>query len=90
MLESIVVDDRLGKPLFVPQTELSNAQLQFKLARDVDNKISKRQLVYYLVKGINRELFTSWRVSSRRRARRGDDDELSGVEHVNPTEGPYA
>ncbi|KZT67440.1 ATP-dependent protease La [Daedalea quercina L-15889] len=59
VLESLVVEDRLRKALLVLKKELINAQLQSKLARDVDNKIAKRQREYYLMeqlKGIKKEL----------------------------------
>lgn len=59
VLESLVVSDRLQKALLVLKKELINAQLQSKLARDVDNKIAKRQREYYLMeqlKGIKKEL----------------------------------
>ncbi|KAF9440890.1 LON-domain-containing protein, partial [Macrolepiota fuliginosa MF-IS2] len=59
VLESLVVDDRLRKSLLVLKKELINAQLQSKLARDVDSKIAKRQREYYLMeqlKGIKKEL----------------------------------
>ncbi|EKM79001.1 hypothetical protein AGABI1DRAFT_75578 [Agaricus bisporus var. burnettii JB137-S8] len=59
VLESLVVDDRLRKALLVLKKELINAQLQSKLARDVDSKIAKRQREYYLMeqlKGIKKEL----------------------------------
>lgn len=59
VLESLVVSDRLRKALLVLKKELINAQLQSKLARDVDSKIAKRQREYYLMeqlKGIKKEL----------------------------------
>ncbi|KAJ6577065.1 ATP-dependent protease La [Mycena vulgaris] len=59
VLESLEVTDRLRKALLVLKKELINAQLQSKLARDVDNKIAKRQREYYLMeqlKGIKKEL----------------------------------
>ncbi|KAI0359783.1 ATP-dependent protease La [Trametes cingulata] len=59
VLESLAVDDRLRKALLVLKKELINAQLQSKLARDVDSKIAKRQREYYLMeqlKGIKKEL----------------------------------
>ncbi|KAF5359413.1 hypothetical protein D9756_003583 [Leucocoprinus leucothites] len=59
VLESLVVDDRLRKALLVLKKELINAQLQSKLARDVDSKIAKRQREYYLMeqlRGIKKEL----------------------------------
>ncbi|TFY60308.1 hypothetical protein EVJ58_g5229 [Rhodofomes roseus] len=59
VLESLIVEDRLRKALLVLKKELINAQLQSKLARDVDSKIAKRQREYYLMeqlKGIKKEL----------------------------------
>ncbi|KAJ7041808.1 ATP-dependent protease La [Mycena alexandri] len=59
VLESLEVTDRLQKALLVLKKELINAQLQSKLARDVDSKIAKRQREYYLMeqlKGIKKEL----------------------------------
>ena len=59
VLESLVVEERLRKALLVLKKELINAQLQSKLARDVDSKIAKRQREYYLMeqlKGIKKEL----------------------------------
>ncbi|KAJ7675221.1 ATP-dependent protease La [Mycena rosella] len=59
VLESLEVTDRLRKALLVLKKELINAQLQSKLARDVDSKIAKRQREYYLMeqlKGIKKEL----------------------------------
>jgi ATP-dependent Lon protease len=59
VLESLSVEDRLGKALLVLKKELINAQLQSKLSRDVDSKIAKRQREYYLMeqlKGIKKEL----------------------------------
>ncbi|PCH40622.1 ATP-dependent protease La [Wolfiporia cocos MD-104 SS10] len=49
VLESLPVEDRLRKALLVLKKELINAQLQSKLARDVDNKIAKRQREYHLM-----------------------------------------
>ena len=43
VLEALSVEDRLRKALLVLKKELINAQLQSKLARDVDSKIAKRQ-----------------------------------------------
>ncbi|KIJ52552.1 hypothetical protein M422DRAFT_202688 [Sphaerobolus stellatus SS14] len=59
VLESLVIEDRLQKALLVLKKELINAQLQSKIARDVDSKIAKRQREYYLMeqlKGIKKEL----------------------------------
>ncbi|KAF8872693.1 hypothetical protein BD779DRAFT_330195 [Infundibulicybe gibba] len=56
----LVVDDRMRKALLVLKKELINAQLQSKLSRDVDSKITKRQREYYLIeqlKGIKKELW---------------------------------
>ncbi|EJD45962.1 ATP-dependent protease La [Auricularia subglabra TFB-10046 SS5] len=59
VLESMDVEDRLRKALLVLKKELINAQLQQKIARDVESKIQKRQREYYLMeqmKGIKKEL----------------------------------
>ncbi|EIW84492.1 ATP-dependent protease La [Coniophora puteana RWD-64-598 SS2] len=59
VLEATQVEERLRRALLVLKKELINAQLQSKLARDVDSKIAKRQREYYLMeqlKGIKREL----------------------------------
>lgn len=59
VLESMDVEDRLRKSLLVLKKELINAQLQQKIARDVESKIQKRQREYYLMeqlKGIKKEL----------------------------------
>ncbi|WWC88496.1 ATP-dependent protease La [Kwoniella dendrophila CBS 6074] len=59
VLESTSVEDRLQRALVLLKKELINAQLQFKIARDVDTKIQKRQREYYLMeqlKGIKKEL----------------------------------
>ncbi|KAK6908069.1 ATP-dependent protease La [Kwoniella mangroviensis CBS 10435] len=59
VLESTNVEDRLQRSLVLLKKELINAQLQFKIARDVDTKIQKRQREYYLMeqlKGIKKEL----------------------------------
>ncbi|KAJ7098178.1 ATP-dependent protease La, partial [Mycena belliarum] len=59
VLGSLDAADRLRKALLVLKKELINAQLQSKLARDVDSKIAKRQREYYLMeqlKGIKKEL----------------------------------
>ncbi|WVR06448.1 ATP-dependent protease La [Kwoniella sp. DSM 27419] len=59
VLESTSVEDRLQRALVLLKKELINAQLQFKIARDVDSKIQKRQREYYLMeqlKGIKKEL----------------------------------
>ncbi|KAH7106267.1 ATP-dependent protease La [Auriculariales sp. MPI-PUGE-AT-0066] len=59
VLESLDIEDRLQKALLVLKKELMNAQLQQKIARDVESKIQKRQREYYLMeqmKGIKKEL----------------------------------
>ncbi|KJZ77928.1 Lon protease-like protein [Hirsutella minnesotensis 3608] len=53
------VEERMQKALIVLKKELMNAQLQSKITKDVENKISKRQREYWLMeqmKGIRREL----------------------------------
>lgn len=59
VLESLNVEDRMHKALLVLKKELANAQLQSKITKDVENKITKRQREYWLMeqmKGIRREL----------------------------------
>lgn len=59
VLASLNVEDRMQKALVVLKKELMNAQLQSKISKDVENKISKRQREYWLMeqmKGIRREL----------------------------------
>ncbi|KAL1758633.1 ATP-dependent protease La [Schizophyllum commune] len=59
VLEATDVQTRLQQALLVLKKELINAELQSKLARDVDSKIAKRQREYYLMeqlKGIKKEL----------------------------------
>ncbi len=59
VLESLNVEDRMHKALLVLKKELANAQLQSKITKDVESKISKRQREYWLMeqmKGIRREL----------------------------------
>ncbi|XAO21517.1 ATP-dependent protease La [Cryptococcus bacillisporus CA1280] len=59
VLSSTSIEDRLQRALVLLKKELINAQLQFKIARDVDTKIQKRQREYYLMeqlKGIKKEL----------------------------------
>ncbi|ORX37316.1 Lon protease C-terminal proteolytic domain-domain-containing protein [Kockovaella imperatae] len=59
VVESPNIEDRLQKALELLKKELINAQLQQKIARDVDSKIQKRQREYYLMeqmKGIKKEL----------------------------------
>ncbi|KAJ7809554.1 Lon protease C-terminal proteolytic domain-containing protein [Mycena olivaceomarginata] len=59
VLQSLDVKERLSKALLVLKKELLNAQLQSKLAREVEGKIARRQREYWLVeqmRGIKREL----------------------------------
>ena len=59
VLKSTNIEERLQKALMVLKKELMNAQLQSKIAKDVENKIQKRQREYWLMeqmKGIRREL----------------------------------
>ena len=59
VLETMNVEERLSKSLMVLKKELMNAQLQSKIAKDVEGKIQKRQRDYWLMeqmKGIRREL----------------------------------
>ncbi|KAJ4414640.1 ATP-dependent Lon protease pim1 [Gnomoniopsis sp. IMI 355080] len=59
VLSSLNVEDRMQKALIVLKKELMNAQLQSKITKDVEQKISKRQREYWLMeqmKGIRREL----------------------------------
>ncbi|KAF3919433.1 hypothetical protein ABW21_db0208999 [Orbilia brochopaga] len=59
VLETLDVEDRLHKALVVLKKELMNAELQSKIAKDVEQKIQKRQREYWLMeqmKGIRREL----------------------------------
>lgn len=59
VLESLSVQDRLHKALTILKKELINAQLQSKIARDVETKLHKRQREVYLMeqlKGIKKEL----------------------------------
>ncbi|KAI1437176.1 lon protease [Xylaria sp. CBS 124048] len=59
VLSSLNVEDRMQKALVVLKKELMNAQLQSKITRDVEQKITKRQREYWLMeqmKGIRREL----------------------------------
>ncbi|KAL8298397.1 hypothetical protein RB597_006773 [Gaeumannomyces tritici] len=59
VLSSLNVEDRMQKALVVLKKELMNAQLQSKISKDVENKITKRQREYWLMeqmKGIRREL----------------------------------
>ena len=59
VLETMNIEERLSKSLTVLKKELMNAQLQSKIAKDVEGKIQKRQREYWLLeqmKGIRREL----------------------------------
>ncbi|KAK2675607.1 hypothetical protein RAB80_007792 [Fusarium oxysporum f. sp. vasinfectum] len=59
VLGCLNVEERMQKALVVLKKELMNAQLQSKISKDVENKISKRQREYWLMeqmKGIRREL----------------------------------
>ncbi|KAL2120481.1 hypothetical protein VTJ04DRAFT_4508 [Mycothermus thermophilus] len=59
VLESLNIEDRMHKALLVLKKELANAQLQSKITKDVESKITKRQREYWLMeqmKGIRREL----------------------------------
>ncbi|KAH6687982.1 ATP-dependent protease La [Plectosphaerella plurivora] len=59
VLASLNVEDRMQKALIVLKKELMNAQLQSKITKDVESKITKRQREYWLMeqmKGIRREL----------------------------------
>ncbi|PKS08917.1 hypothetical protein jhhlp_003530 [Lomentospora prolificans] len=59
ILSSLDVEDRMHKALTLLKKELMNAQLQSKISKDVENKITKRQREYWLMeqmKGIRREL----------------------------------
>lgn len=59
VLSALNVEDRMRKALVVLKKELMNAQLQSKITKDVEQKISKRQREYWLMeqmKGIRREL----------------------------------
>lgn len=58
-LEELNVEQRLSKALIVLKKELMNAELQSKIVKDVENKITKKQREYWLMeqmKGIKREL----------------------------------
>lgn len=58
-LEEMNVEQRLSKALLVLKKELMNAELQTKIAKDVETKIHKKQREYWLMeqmKGIKREL----------------------------------
>lgn len=59
VLATLNVEDRMQKALVVLKKELMNAQLQSKITKDVEQKITKRQREYWLMeqmKGIRREL----------------------------------
>ncbi|CAM1511586.1 Fc.00g090990.m01.CDS01 [Cosmosporella sp. VM-42] len=59
VLGCLNVEERMQKALVVLKKELMNAQLQSKISKDVESKISKRQREYWLMeqmKGIRREL----------------------------------
>ncbi|OTB03302.1 hypothetical protein M426DRAFT_321870 [Hypoxylon sp. CI-4A] len=59
VLGSLNVEERMQKALVVLKKELMNAQLQSKITKDVEQKITKRQREYWLMeqmKGIRREL----------------------------------
>lgn len=59
VLSSLNVEERMQKSLAVLKKELMNAQLQSKITKDVESKITKRQREYWLMeqmKGIRREL----------------------------------
>ncbi|TWU76666.1 ATP-dependent Lon protease pim1 [Metarhizium rileyi] len=59
VLSCMNVEERMQKALIVLKKELMNAQLQSKITKDVESKISKRQREYWLMeqmKGIRREL----------------------------------
>lgn len=59
VLSSLNVEERMQKSLVVLKKELMNAQLQSKITKDVESKITRRQREYWLMeqmKGIRREL----------------------------------
>ncbi|KAH9887830.1 lon protease [Xylariomycetidae sp. FL2044] len=59
ILSTLNVEERMQKALTVLKKELMNAQLQSKITKDVEQKITKRQREYWLMeqmKGIRREL----------------------------------
>lgn len=59
VLESLNIEERMQMGLVVLKRELMNAQLQSKITKDVEQKITKRQREYWLMeqmKGIRREL----------------------------------
>ncbi|EPX74434.1 lon protease Lon1 [Schizosaccharomyces octosporus yFS286] len=59
VLEAQNIEERLEKALIILKQELTNAQLQSKISRDVEQKLSQRQKEFILMeqmKGIKREL----------------------------------
>ncbi|ORY82607.1 Lon protease C-terminal proteolytic domain-domain-containing protein [Protomyces lactucae-debilis] len=59
ILSALDIESRVHQALVVLKKELLNAQLQTKIAKDVEGKIQKRQREFYLLeqlKGIKREL----------------------------------
>ncbi|KAF2452719.1 Lon protease C-terminal proteolytic domain-containing protein [Lineolata rhizophorae] len=59
VLESLNIRDRVHKALTVLKNELMNAELQARISKDVESKITQRQREYWLMeqmKGIKREL----------------------------------
>jgi len=59
VLSTLNVEERMHKALLVLKKEHVNAQLQSKITKDVESKITKRQREYWLMeqmKGIRREL----------------------------------
>lgn len=59
VMSTMNVEDRMRKALMILKKELMNAQLQNKITKDVESKITKRQREYYLMeqmKAIRREL----------------------------------
>ncbi|KAI4116464.1 MAG: hypothetical protein LQ345_003115 [Seirophora villosa] len=59
ILQTMNVQERLTKALMLLKNEFMNAQLQAKISKDVEDKITKRQREYWLMeqmKGIRREL----------------------------------
>ncbi|KAH7328356.1 Lon protease C-terminal proteolytic domain-containing protein [Stachybotrys elegans] len=59
VLACMNIEERIQKALIVLKKELMNAQLQSKITKDVESKITKRQREYWLMeqmKGIRREL----------------------------------
>lgn len=59
ILESLVVEERLGMALLVLKNELANAKLQQEISSEVDKKINRKNQEYFLMeqlKGIKKEL----------------------------------